>query len=573
MRVALLSTVLAIVLTVGGPARAASAQERMEGWSLLGPLGSRGIRAVAVDPRWPAQRAIMASAFNELLRSYDGGQTWDSVPAATFSELELRDYQGSRILLALGGPSNKQTLQRSTDDGATWATVLELGSEHKLVLSPSFATDGRAYVVLQDQLMETRDGGQRWEQVNPFPGQRASDLAFSPNFAQDQTIFAAFVSGPFRSGLASGEAQPYNESSVGVAISTDGGTSWTPSGQGMENDGAPFRQVRTLSISPTFGTDGTIFAGAWGPQNMTNVGPGSLPFPKTGLFRSRDRGATWQFVSAAYQRATVAMSSAFASDGIAVAAFSGSGFSPASSNCRLMRTVDGGDTWTETVRPGSYEGCNEIKMVGTGASAYGLVMKGPGWLYSRDGGQSWTGIGSPIRDGGVSLLAPRLVDSGSAGPALLLGAPAGGVWAAGGDFAETAGHLACAGTTAGGFDRVYSSSIAMGARLGCALGPETPVAIHERRVATARAIWLDDGGDAWASLSDGSPDRWNAWAQKSRAKDPIGNGSEVVATGAVQRFETGTMLFLPRPDGKRTIIVLTQSSGSASGSWLEVADE
>lgn len=129
------------------------------------------------------------------------------------------------------------------------------------------------------------------------------NVAVSPNFAQDQTVFAT-------TDLLS--------VTLGVRImlrSTDGGLTW----EVVPN--FPNVKVNNLVLSPQFGTDGILFAST-----------------DSGLFRSSDGGDTWTDLAPVMGTTTVALglSPYFALDHTVIAISpDGDGY----------KSVDGGDSW------------------------------------------------------------------------------------------------------------------------------------------------------------------------------------------------------------------------------------
>src|SRR5207245_202259 len=76
--------------------------------------------------------------------------------------------------------------------------------------------------------------------------------------------------------------------------------------------------------------------------------------------------AAWELVSGGQRFGygqlsfELALSPTFADDHFAVLAQNFAGGSPASHNCRLLTTTDGGSTWLGGPAPGSYEGCLDV---------------------------------------------------------------------------------------------------------------------------------------------------------------------------------------------------------------------
>jgi hypothetical protein len=235
---------------------------------------------------------------------------------------------------------------------------------------------------------------------------------------------------------AFGSDRPYNVpstdhvESAGVLISTDGGASWAVASSGLAVGGVPYRHVQRLVVSPTYATDGTLFAFAWGPRQPGPFMGGVARDWRAALFRSRDRGAAWEPVrvrgpSFARGSVALALSPTFASDGVAVLGENSAGLSPASSTCTVLRSGDSGTGWEQVVRPGSYEGCGSAYFVAQGGGRVAIIRKGPGWLRSLDDGRTWGGFSPP--EGTIQSVAVPGTTTGL----VLVGTTAGAVWAFG----------------------------------------------------------------------------------------------------------------------------------------------
>lgn len=200
-----------------------------------------------------------------------------------------------------------------------------------MAFSPDFATDqlvllGNSNKDNEHGIWRSTDGGDTWVKSSEgIPDNKDIDvyeIVFSPNFARDRTIFASINK----------QKVAMREAPGALYRSTDGGQQWNE----ITMSGFPSRGIRTLqdlrslSLSPAFADDGTMFAVA----------------SATGIYRSNDRGSNWKqlLVENAIE---IRVSPNYPQDRLVAVATNSSG---------LLFSDDGGDTWLprnngiETVR-------------------------------------------------------------------------------------------------------------------------------------------------------------------------------------------------------------------------------
>jgi hypothetical protein len=148
--------------------------------------------------------------------------------------------------------------------------------------SPQYAQDSTVFMTTPGKIYRSLDGGETWTRLRgglPEGEPLTLDLAISPAFETDQTLFAGGFRGDF-----------WGE---GVYRSTDGGDSWAP----MWADLTHLR-VYDVAISPLYASDGTLLA--YSRYQRLSPWQGGLS-----LFRSEDRGLSWTLVMTRPQDASL----------------------------------------------------------------------------------------------------------------------------------------------------------------------------------------------------------------------------------------------------------------------------
>jgi photosystem II stability/assembly factor-like uncharacterized protein len=373
---------------------------------VLGPSDAI-ISAVAVSPYWPADATILAirtgqSDFrSDLVRSRDGGRTWERLPGPDeeFAPFMLgipyfgfapTDGEAQALFLMTPRINARAILYRSEDLGGRWTNVLEMVLPGKLILSPAFASDHVALVVADGSLYRSRDRGASW-QVVPLADRLVLSAAFSPAFRVDRTIFVSMEFDEHRA----------DEATDGVLVSTDGGETWMPSARGLEVEPNRYGTVAAITVSPTFAVDATVYAIA------TAFAP-ECRLPRrcrrdSHVVRSRDRGQSWEPVlqlgdasamSFVRYGQGIALSTDYARDGFALVNAPHLAGSGSIAGCSVFGTHDGGDTWTGGVISGggsaSGDACQSLRLHGASGGLASVVVNRSGRLRYSIGGEPWS---------------------------------------------------------------------------------------------------------------------------------------------------------------------------------------
>jgi photosystem II stability/assembly factor-like uncharacterized protein len=385
--------------------------------------GPTYLHTVAVSSPTNGMHTLLAAGlYGGIHRSPDNGTTWhyDATPGTV---RRVRFSPGAAGLALAAGSG----IWRSTDAGKTWSQVFPSG----IALDVAFTGDGAAaYATIDGQVWHSPDAGQTWQLV---PGPKTDVLDSLGVSADGAGVFTAAGNTLYRFDLGAGvfvtettnlpaailRLQPspaFGTDHIllagtpdGVFVSTDGGTTFTPS-EGFAafrvtdiegspnslaggdlflageygvwkrtggawqpaNNGMASRLahiVNDLAVSPSYEEDGTLFAAA----NRIH-GIGGL------LFKSTDRGASWRQVYSSAGVAQVVVSPAFATDHMAfINAYN-----------RVQRSSDGGETWAELPFWSDYRHSARLLAISPNFAAdHALYAVGSEIYYSHDAGGSW----------------------------------------------------------------------------------------------------------------------------------------------------------------------------------------
>lgn len=246
----------------------------------------------------------VASATGGVWRTRDNGVTWQPVfeRQAVHSVGDIAIFQPDPNILwvGTGERANRQSVgwgdgvYKSTDAGKTWTNVGLRTSRHigRIVLHPT--NPDIAYVAAQGSvwgpggdrgLYKTTDGGKTWNrmlQVDDDTG--VTDVAM--DWSDPNTLYAASYQ---RRRSAFG----FNGGGPGSAIwkSTDAGANWTK----LTGNGLPAGEYGRIGIA-VYRKDPRIVYVSIEQGTRYNASTAYIQ-PKGGLYRSENKGQTWQFMS------------------------------------------------------------------------------------------------------------------------------------------------------------------------------------------------------------------------------------------------------------------------------------
>ena len=168
-----------------------------------------------------------------------------------------------------------------------------------VALSPTIRTDQHLLLISHDSAFLSVDLGTAWVPIALPAGQFVTDGILAPGFSTNQTMYLAVVTAIPTTQIGSNRPESIevsaHETSVGILRSTDAGKTWAGVSDGLQVNGAAYRAVQSLAISPDFEQDHTLLAFASGPQKL--VPPAhQVADPTYAPFRSRNGGETWEIV-------------------------------------------------------------------------------------------------------------------------------------------------------------------------------------------------------------------------------------------------------------------------------------
>jgi photosystem II stability/assembly factor-like uncharacterized protein len=392
------------------------------------------IYSVALSPNYPGDHTVFASSggcnislspnyvtdstvfgCGTIYKSIDGGATWSRTNAGAFGKSTDRGTTWSQLSInphsvalspnfAVDGTVFAGTwdgeLYKSTDGGLSWVQVFSSTSNsvdfsgiQAIVISNGFAVDNTAFVAtISHGIFKSTNGGLSWAHLD-ISNTTVGNIAFSPDFLSDKTMFAT---GDVGSGA------PF--------ISTDGAITWHLSNTGIVGT----QLIKSIGVSPNFTTDSTVFLGdhdgriyrsvdkgaTWSnvytiPNSVVGSGDTHVAVSPgystdgtvfagsfNGIYRSTDQGVTWSLSGLSGMSLTsVAVSPNYAQDRTIFAG----------TKTGLYKSTDGGSNWTSCGFTGNIVvdlalspayASDQTILVGTGAEIY----------KSTDGGLSWTQI-------------------------------------------------------------------------------------------------------------------------------------------------------------------------------------
>lgn len=325
------------------------------GWSWGDPQ-PQGNSLHGID--FVGSRGYAAGDFGTLLRTDDGGATWEGLPTGIAAPLvTVRVIDSSTVVI--GGNC---ALRRSDDGGKTFTRLPWTGSDQSCpspIASFAFPSPSVGYLMTEDgSILRTADGGKTFSRKTSIPGSDSAGGSRSPTdiFFTDANTGVVTTSGD-------GDGKVFQ--------TTDGGNSWTDVATAPRTNGAPN------------GLNGLDFKG----------GAGYAVGERKTLLKSIDSGATWS------PRGLTGVAGAPTLDSIGCASAAQCLITELGGG-QLVRTSDSGNT-------GSAVSPSTQKIFGAAfvsASRAVAVGEGGATVVSNNAGSTWAPVGGRISGGGFNRL-------------------------------------------------------------------------------------------------------------------------------------------------------------------------
>lgn len=301
-------TATALTLLSSVPAAAQDLESTLAGLTYreIGPalMGGR-IADLAVVESKP-QIFFVGTASGGLWKTENHGTSWtplfDDQPTSSIGDVQVDQANPNLVWVGTGEPQNRQSspwgngVYKSTDGGTTWEHMGLEDTKHiaRVLIHPR--NPDVVYVAAVGDLWgpnsergvyRTTDAGESWDRilyVDEHTG--AIDMAMDPN--DPNTLFAAMYQRR-RTGFGFNGGGPGS----GLYRTVDGGESWTELTEGL-----PAGDKGRIGIDVYRQNGNIVYALVEADARAASQGfGGGGGAQESGLFRSNDRGTTWEKVS------------------------------------------------------------------------------------------------------------------------------------------------------------------------------------------------------------------------------------------------------------------------------------
>ena len=328
---------------------------------------------IKISPKFSEDKTVFLSGFSGLFKSTDSGFNWQemvTLPANILTGIGISPNYNKDATAAIGTYIGGGFITK--DGGLNWQSILEKkknfppeisGRLYAVFFSPNYPQDQTIFATTWQHFLHSEDDGKTWEAVPLtkrkfwfFQGALSKKpvVGISSNFAKDKTIYLATEQGD-------------------IFLSTDGGQSFL-------NIASVPLNINSLAISSNFSVDKTLYLGS-----------------SNGVYKSVDGGNNWQAVNRGLpqikkQPTNIAISPDFPRDQTLFAV----------TTLGLFKTTDGGDNWIHLTEDAQIKD-NYIEALAVSpnyAQDRTLIasVRGKGLFKTTNGGNSFTVIGKQLID-------------------------------------------------------------------------------------------------------------------------------------------------------------------------------
>ncbi len=356
-------------------------------WRNIGPtiMGGR-VSDLAIVESKPAVFYV-GTATGGVWKTVNHGTTFESVfdneATASVGDVTVAPSNPNVVWVGTGEPQNRQSspwgngVYRSMDAGGTWEHRGLEATHHisRIRIHPRnpdvvyVAAVGRLWGANPERgVYRTTDGGESWELVlfvDEDTG--AIDLVMDPG--DPQTLFAAMYQRR-RTGWGFNGGGPGS----GIYRTTDGGDSWQEMTEGL-----PDGDVGRIGLDIYREDPNLIFAVVEADPRRPGQGFSGGRADKNGVYRSRDRGLTWEQTSTTNNR-PMYYSQVRVDPGDPERIYLG--------GSNLFRSSDGGKTFTDDAAAGVHLDHHAL-WIDPGDSDHMILGSDGGVSVTWDRGESW----------------------------------------------------------------------------------------------------------------------------------------------------------------------------------------